>query len=58
MQLLGRQYSEAQAQLADRERQLGSLSRQSREAETQAQQAKRVEAQVGVAWLHIFYLAG
>ena len=58
MQLLSRQLSEAQAQLADRERQLGSLSRQSREAEAQAQQAKRVEAQVGLAWCLNFYLAG
>ncbi len=39
LQLLGRQYPEAQAQLADRERRLGALSRQSNVAEAQVRLA-------------------
>ena len=46
-QLLRSQLEEAQSRLADRDRQVGALSRQSSDAESTAQQAKRVETQVG-----------
>lgn len=46
MALLQGQLLEAKAQLAEAERAMGTLSRQSGEAEVAAQQAKRVEGQV------------